>query len=204
LDEKIGAYLAARPKRVLVATSVDRWGMAGSFAQAGYTCLYGDMLFSLGIGLPLYKAASVKVMAALLMPVVGRLPFHWVYPTGKEQDKRTPKWVKWFDWATVIAGDCHYITKYMPDRLEGKVIATNTTTPEDVSLFRGAGVKYLLTTTPVLDGRSFGTNMMEAAILAAVGRRAPVDYAHPGNYFQELDDILRQLQLEPQIQELNP
>jgi hypothetical protein len=28
----------------------------------------------------------------------------------------------------VIAGDCHYITRYMPDDLEGKVIVTNTTT----------------------------------------------------------------------------
>ncbi len=50
------------------------------------------------------------------------------------------------------------------------MIATNTTTPEDVELFRQAGIKYLVTSTPVLDGRSFGTNMMEAALIAVAGK----------------------------------
>jgi hypothetical protein len=62
----------------------------------------------------------------------------------------------------VIAGDCHYIKRHMPDDLRGKVIVTNTTTPDDQQLFKALGVKFLVTTTPVLDGRSFGTNMMEA------------------------------------------
>jgi hypothetical protein len=51
-----------------------------------------------------------------------------------------------------------------------KIIATNTTTAADVELFREAGIKYLVTSTPVLEGRSFGTNMMEAALIAASGK----------------------------------
>jgi hypothetical protein len=84
----------------------------------------------------------------------------------------------------------------MPDRLEGKIIATNTTTPEDVEAFREAGVNYLVTSTPVLEGRSFGTNMMEAALVAVAGKgRALTD--------QELAEMLDQLGFEPQLQELN-
>jgi len=86
--------------------------------------------------------------------------------------------------------------------MDGKVIVTNTTTPEDVEIFRRAGVKFLVTTTPVLDGRSFGTNLMEAAIAAAVGRKEPVLYARPGKYLEELDRILDMLKFQPQIQEL--
>jgi hypothetical protein len=159
-------------------------------------------MFTLGIPFSLHSARSVKVLAALLMPVASRLPFEWIYPVGKDQEKRTPKWMKYFDRASIVLGDCHYITKYMPDRMDGKVVVTNTTTPADTELFRKAGVRYLLTTTPVLDGRSFGTNMMEAALVAASGRTAPVDYSHPGSYLEDLEKLLKQLKFEPQLQEL--
>lgn len=189
-------------KRVLAVTAVDRWGLSDAFQKSGYQVAYGDLMFSLGLPFALHNPAHVKLMARILIPVVGRLPFHWVYPTGKDQEKRTPKWGKWFQWATIIAGDCHYIRRYMPDELPGKIIVTNTTTPEDKAAFRKAGAKYLITTTPVLDGRSFGTNMMEAALVAASGRTQPVDYSHPGNYFQEIETLVNRLHLVPQIQEL--
>jgi hypothetical protein len=84
----------------------------------------------------------------------------------------------------------------MPDNMQGKVIVTNTTTPEDVELFRKCGVKYLVTTTPVLDGRSFGTNMMEAAMVAVSGKGRPLTWP-------ELTEMLGKLGFEPQLQELN-
>ncbi len=111
----------------------------GHCVDAGYECLFGDALFSLGIRLPIYKEHGVKFLAATLIPIVSRLPFKWVYPIGEKQMERTPKFEWAFEWASVIAGDCHYITRYMPDDLSGKVIVTNTTTQHDVSLFREAG-----------------------------------------------------------------
>jgi hypothetical protein len=118
-----------------------------------------------------------------------------VYPTGKEQEKRIPKWEKYYQWGTVIAGDCHYIKRHMPEKLPGKVIATNTTTESDVKLFRDAGVKYLVTSTPVLEGRSFGTNMIEAALVAVAGKGRKLRY-------DEINALLDQLGLSPQLQEL--
>jgi hypothetical protein len=117
----------------------------------------------------------LRTLATLLIPIVTRFfPFEWIYPTGEKQEIREPKYVKWYEWATVITGDCHYIKKHMPDNMQGKVIVTNTTTPEDVTLFKKCGVKYLVTTTPVLEGRSFGTNMMEAALVAVSGKGRPL------------------------------
>jgi hypothetical protein len=84
----------------------------------------------------------------------------------------------------------------MPNRLEGKVIATNTTTPEDVELFRSMGVKYLVTTSPVMDGRSFGANMLEAALVAVSGKGRVLKN-------EELKELLDELSIESQIQELN-
>jgi len=196
LESKLGDYINARGRKVLVCVGVDRWGLSRSFAELGYETVYGDLMFGLGIPLAIHKLSSLKLLAALLMPIAGRLPFEWVYPVGEKQEKHTPNWKKYYDWATVIAGDCHYIKRFMPDNLIGKVIVTNTTTPEDVETFRRAGVKYLVTTTPVLEGRSFGTNMMEAALVAVSGKGRPLTW-------DELNQMLDRLGFEPQLQELN-
>ncbi|MDP1548341.1 MAG: hypothetical protein Q8L87_20190 [Anaerolineales bacterium] len=196
LDQKIGDYINSRGRKALITLGIDRWGLSQAFADAGYETIYGDLMFGLDIPIAIHKVKQLKTAAALLMPIASRLPFEWIYPTGEKQEKRTPKWGKYYAWATVIAGDCHYIKRFMPDDLTGKVIVTNTTTPEDVETFRKAGVKYLITTTPVMDGRSFGTNMLEAALVAVSGKNRPLTWP-------ELDEMLDKLGFEPQLQELN-
>jgi hypothetical protein len=131
-----------------------------------------------------------------LIPIVTRFPFEWLYPTGEKQNEHTPKFEKWYQWATVIAGDCLYIKRHMPFDMQGKVVVTNTTTPEDVEFFRKCGIKYLVTTTPVIEGRSFGTNMMEAALVAVSGKGRPLSW-------DELSEMLDKLGFQPQLQELN-
>lgn len=194
IEKQIGEYVQG--KRAFITLGADRWGMTTSFLDSGYECVFGDIMFGLGIELPLRSKQSLKRLAAILMPVVGRVPFKWIYPTGEKQEQHIPKFTKYYQWADVIAGDCHYIKRHMPDRLDGKIIATNTTTPADVDLFRNAGVKYLVTSTPVLEGRSFGTNMMEAALIAASGKGRVLTKA-------ELNELLDQLNFEPQLQQLN-
>jgi hypothetical protein len=202
LESQIGSFLEAnlgsyiKEKKAMVTVGVDRWDVATSFVAAGYDCVFGDLMFALGVPIPLHKLSQLKTLAALMLPIFGRLPFEWVYPTGEKQEVRTPKFEKYYQWATVIAGDCHYVKGHMPDRLEGKVIATNTTTPEDVALFRQVGIKYLVTSTPVLDGRSFGTNMMEAAMIAVAGKGRKLTG-------DELREMLDKLGFQPQLQELN-
>ena len=196
LDANIKEYIEEHGRKAFIMTGVDRWGLTKCFVDAGYECTFGDLMFSLGIPIALHSLKSLKTLAALLMPIAGRLPFAWIYPTGEKQEERKPKHVDIFQWATVVAGDCHYIKRYMPDDMKGKVVVTNTTTPADIDLFRKVGVKYLVTTTPVLDGRSFGTNMMESALIAISGKKRPLTDA-------EYADLLGQLKFEPQIQELN-
>ena len=194
MNERIGGYI--QEKKVLLSGGADRWGMTMSFTNGGYECVFGDLMFALGLPIPIHSIRAVKNLAAIMMPIAGRLPFEWVYPTGEKQEKRTPKWGRYYQWATVIAGDCHYIKRYMPDRLDGKIIVTNTTTPEDVEMFRQAGIKYLITTTPVLDGRSFGTNMIEAALVAVAGKGRKLTN-------DELSEMLDKLNIQPQLQALN-
>jgi len=196
LDDTIPEYISEQGKSVFIMTGADRWGLTRSFVDAGYDCTFGDLMVSLDIPIPLKTEKQLKVLAALLMPIAGRLPFAWIYPTGEKQEERKPKHERIFQRCTVTAGDCHYIKRYMPDDMQGKVIVTNTTTPDDVEFFKQCGVKYLATATPVLDGRSFGTNMMEAALIAVSGKKRPLTH-------QELSELLDKLNFDPQIQELN-
>ena len=194
VEERIGDQI--HPKRVLIPSGVDRFGLVLSFAEAGYELLIGDLGFALGIPIPVRSVSGLLRLARVLLPVVTHLPLSWLYPTGEKQEEIVPKFTAWYDWATVIAGDCLYIKRHMPERLDGKVIVTNTTTERDVELFRQRGVRYLVTSTPRLEGRSFGTNMMEAALVALAGKGRPLTY-------EELEEMMDRLGMEPTIQQLN-
>ena len=182
--------------RVLLTAAIDRFGMTMSFVNQGYDIVYGDLMFALGLPIPLRSFNTFKIVAGLVAGPATKLPISVLYPTGEKQDEIIPKFGKWYDWATVIAGDCHYIKRHMPDDLEGKIIVTNTTTPDDMALFRQRGVSHVMTTTPVLDGRSFGTNMMEAALTAVADKKRPLTH-------DELTEMLTQLDLTPTLHALD-
>lgn len=181
--------------RVMHTAAVDRYGMTLGFHDLGYEMVCGDLMFALGIPIPIRSLRGVNILGRLLLPVVSYLPISIIYPTGEKQDQIEPKFTKYYDWATVIAGDCHYIKRHMPDDLSGKVIVTNTTTPKDMELFRERGVKNIITTTPVLNGRSFGTNMLEAALTAVAGKKRPLT-------FDELEQMIQELNLKPTLHSL--
>ena len=194
VEAEIGEEL--QPKRALITTAVDRFDMALSFQDAGYDTTYGDLMFSLGLPIPLKGLRTLRMMAALLLPILGRMPFSMLYPTGEKQDVIVPKWGRWYHRATVIAGDFNYIKRHLPERLDGKSVVTNTTTSEDLELLRLRGVKYLITSTPRLAGRSFGTNVMEALLVALAGKGRPLSH-------QELLEMMQQVDLSPSITRLN-
>lgn len=188
--------LGWRGKRVLMLSAVDRYGMAETLAAAGAELLYGDLVFLLGLPVPLRSLGAVALTAKLLAPIVTKLPIRWIYPTGSSQEAGLSDWrARYFERAEVIAGDFHLLKRYAPEELTGKVVLTNTTTAEDVELLRRRGVRRLITTTPRFEGRSLSTNLLEAAFIAVAGEvdRGPKAYL----------DLLERSGLEPDILDLN-
>ena len=175
LERKLIRKLASEGKipikgsKVLLVCAVDRFGMAEALQEAGAEVTFGDLIFGLNIDKPLYSLKSLGWWAELLAPLVTKLPVSWFYPMGKQQEKRTVRHTKYFRENDIIAGDFHFIKKFMPDKLPGKIIITNTVTAADREMLRQAGVSILITTTPCLEGRSFGTNVMEALLVALKG-----------------------------------
>ncbi len=163
--------ISFRGKKVLLVSSVDRYGMAEAFVEAGADVLFGDLIFALGLPIPLRSLTSVNILAAILLPILTKVPFKYLYPTGKKQDEIIPKHQKYFAWADVIAGDFHLIRRFLPTTLRGKVVFTNTITPTDVDELRKREAWLLITDGPEMNGRSFGTNVLQGVVVALTGAR---------------------------------
>lgn len=161
------AGISLQGKKAFKTSAVDRWGMAQALVTHGCDVVFGDLMLTLGIGLPLHSLAQVKVMAALLAPLAVQLPLAWLYPLGSEQEKEPgTRFRRYYEDAEVIAGDFLQVWRYLPDDLTGKIIITNTTTSRNVEALQKRHLHILTTTTPRLEGRSFGTNVMEATLRA--------------------------------------
>lgn len=196
LNEKENKTLKGMP--ALLTTAVDRYGMGEAMVDAGLDLTIGDLMFALGLPFPVKKLSTVRVIAATLLPVITRLPFTWFYALGAEQDKPPQqKWDKYYQQAQVLGGDFIQIRQYMPDDLTGKIVVTNTTTAKNVEELKKRNLHILVTVTPRLEGRSFGTNVMEATLLALMDK--------PQSEVTDADfaDLIDRIPLQPNIEVLN-
>ncbi len=177
-------------KKVFIMPAIDRYGMAEGFRDLGCQLVMGDMMVALGINIPIKSLSALDKIASVIAPIACRLPFEMLYPTGKEQNKGASKAGRidrFFYEADIIAGDFHYIRQYMPTGMHGKMMVTNTVTQEDIEWMRGTGVHTLVTSTPDLGGRSFGTNVIEALLVALSGKKD--GGLQPSEYLELLKDV---------------
>jgi hypothetical protein len=196
MQEDLGISL--KGKHVLMVSALDRFGMAQALVDAGADVLFGDFIFALDLDKPVKGLHEFEEMAEKYLPDACKLPFQFFYPTGKKQEKPPePKYPQYYHDADIIAGDFHFMRQFMPDDLNGKIVLTNTVTEKDVDELRKRGVKMLITTTPDFQGRSFGTNVVEAALLALLGKKW--DEVTPDDY----ERVLKELHLRPRVVELN-
>lgn len=181
LDEQGPFPLAGR--RVLMVSALDRFGMAEALTAAGCAMTFGDLMFSAGVPYPIHSLPELAEIARKLAREIVKLPIHMIYPVGAVQEAPPEaRFPEAYAEADVIAGDFHLIRRFLPpDGMQGKTVLTNTITPADAAMLHELGFHYLVTTTPMLDGRSFGNNVIEAAIAAILGRPpaeiGPEDYA---------------------------
>ena len=188
-----------RGRRVLMVSALDRFGMAQALVEAGADVLFGDFIFALDKDIPIRDLHEFERMAEKYLPDACKLPFQFFYPTGKKQEKPPePKYPEYYEQAEIIAGDFHFMRQFMPERLDGKIVLTNTVTQGNVEELAARGVRMLVTTTPDISGRSFGTNVIEAALLALLGK--PWSDVVPADY----ERLLHELALAPRVLRLRP
>jgi hypothetical protein len=190
LENELGSVFGN--KKVLMVSAVDRPGMAAAFHETGAEMIFGDLIFGLGIPISISSFSLFQKVARIIVPIAAKLPFKMLYPTGEKQEKVDPKYAKYYEQADIIAGDFHFIRRYMPEKLNGKWIITNTVTQNDIKLLKDRGVSLLVTTTPDLGGRSFGTNVMEGMLLALTS-------SMPGKSADNYCEILDKIGFKPRI-----
>ncbi len=183
---------------VLVTCGIDRFGLAETLDEIGSRVRFGDTMFILGLPWALPSLRALQVLGRALLPIAVKLPFRWIYPTGTRQESITPKYRRHYLWADVIAGDFHYIRRHLPENLGGRTVLTNTTTAEDVELLRARGAGRLITSTPVIDGRTYATNVMEGVIVCLLDR-SPDDISS-----DDYANLIGELQWEPSVRDLMP
>jgi len=196
-----GEGLIKKDMGVLMVSSLDRFGMAEALYEMGCRMTYGDLIFTMGMTYPINTVEELAEIADKVLPDLVKMPFHMLYPTGKKQESQDEEKVRRFaDYyhnADVVAGDFHLIRRFMPDNMKGQLILTNTTTAADVDFLKEKGVGTLVTTTPAYEGRSFGTNVFEAAMVAILEK--PVEEIQPQDYL----DLMKKLNFKPRIQTIN-
>lgn len=166
----------------MMVNAVERYALAKALAEAGCKMTYGDLIFSFGLPIPLHSLATLDRIGRLLLPLVVRLPFKMLYPTGEDQEKQSQtKATRYLAAATLLAGDYHYIRRYMPLDLRGKSIITNTVTAADRRQLQERGLAWLATASPDFAGRSFATNVLDALIVAVSGKSP--EELRPEDYF---------------------
>jgi hypothetical protein len=181
-------------KQAFVPVAVDRLGLAEAVAEVAERTVFGDLMVALGVPIPVYGIPAFKRVARIMLPIVSYFPMSMIF-YGSDGAEQEPKYVKYFEESDLIAGDFLFMRKYMPKNLSGKTVVTNTTTEDNIELLKSRGVKTIITTTPRYEGRSFGTNMLEAALTAYAGKgRRLTDV--------ELNALIDELELRPTVMKL--
>lgn len=187
-----------RSKRVLVMAAVDRFGLGEATSGLAKSVVFGDLLFGLGIPIPIRSWAAVKRLARIALPIITRLPVEWIIPRERSRKSTRPSTGGTSMRPTSSAGDWHFIRRYMPERLDGKIILTQSSRKAETELLRSRGAAMLVTTTPEIGGGAFATNVIEAVVVALLGKRP--EELTPADYL----GTLKQLGWAPSVQELTP
>jgi len=178
-------------EQAFVPVAIDRIGLAMAAAEVSDRIVLGDLMVALGVPLPVYGIPTFKRVARIMLPMVSWFPMSMIF-YGSDGAEQEPKYTKYFEESDLLAGDFLFMRKYMPLDISGKTIITNTTTDDNIELLRQRGAKMVITTTPRYEGRSFGTNMLEAALTAYAGKGRSLSDA-------ELNTLIDELQLKPTV-----
>ncbi len=184
-------------KTAFMPLALDRVGLAQAVNEVADEVIFGDFMVGLGLPIPIRGLKTYLRLLKTLLPVVGFFPMRMLF-YGSDGVENEPKYEKYWQQADLIACDFMFMKKYMPPHmLAGKTLVANTTTADNIAYLKTHGVRLMITTTPRYDGRSFGTNMMEAALTAYAGKGRPLT-------LDELNALIDELDLRPTVMYLNP
>jgi hypothetical protein len=194
LEEILGEI--PRFQQAFIPVTVDRIGLAEAVAERSEHVVFGDLMIGMGVPIPIHGLCNYKRVTRALFPILSYFPLSMLF-YGSGGSEKKAKYHKYWRDSDLLAGDFMFMRLHLGEDLTGKMVITNTTTDENIQLLRERGVRLVVTTTPRYEGRSFGTNMMEAALTALAGEGQRLSY-------DQLNKLINELGLVPHVEVLNP
>lgn len=156
-----------KDQTVLLVSSLDRFQTLLTFLKSGFNVLIGDLIFALKVDKILNNPKEIEEVAKILLSDVLNLPFNFIYPIGREQerdDEAILNIIRKNDF-DVVFGDFHYIRK-IQKLLKNKIVITNTLTDKNIEELKKIGLKFLVSTGIYVEDRSFGANVTDSIFAA--------------------------------------
>ncbi|MFW2387981.1 MAG: dehydrogenase [Polyangiales bacterium] len=180
--------------KVLFFSGTTNYRLASVMGEFTENLSFADPVLQFGAPGLLHSLKALEMYAAASDPALRFGPEGGLLPSlgpGKLLNKALLK--KAVKDADVIVGSYHQLERYGPEELDGKVVLTATISPDRQEALKERGVRVVIDASIQLFEQTVGLNLIEAMILAALGKPAK-QIAH-----DDYLEIFTDLDLKPRI-----
>ncbi len=181
--------------RVLFLSGLANYTIAHAVSEYTHNLSFADPLLQLGLPTILGSVAQLEAYAALTAPVQRQVQALWgkVPPAGREV------WTRLMlgraaRKADIIVGPHDDLAAVGREALDRKIVLTSAISDAEVRRLGDQGVDVVIDRTPKLLERVVGLNVIEAMIIAALGRQHRDDVL-----YDEYLEIFGEMRLAPRI-----
>jgi predicted amino acid dehydrogenase len=179
--------------KVLFLSGAANYRLASVMGEFTQNLSFADPVLQFGAPALLHSLRALELYAAGSHPVLrvgpeDHLPS--LAPARRFNQSLLKKAVRDAD---AIVASYHQLERYGPDELEGKVVLTSTISPDRLQTLKERGVRVVIDCSIQLFEQTVGLNVVEAMILAALGKPAR-EIAH-----DDYLEIFTDLDLKPRI-----
>jgi predicted amino acid dehydrogenase len=181
--------------RVLFLSGLANYGIAQAVSEYTHNLSFADPLLQLGLPTLLGSVPQLEAYAALTAPVQRQLQALW----GKAPPALRDAWTRLMlrraaRKARILVGPPDDLAALGRDALDRKIVLTSAIPDEQVKRLGDRGVDVVIDRTPKLLERVVGLDVIEAMIIAALGRQHRDDVLH-----DEYLEIFSEMKLSPRI-----
>lgn len=175
--------------RVLFLSGLGSWRLAQVLREYTRNLRFADPFLQLGLPRLLRSTQELEAWAGLAVPLLRRLPNLWPrLPASVREEWTRLALGAALRKATVVVASHDALGPFGPEALAGKIVLTSGIPDAEAERLGALGVDVVVDRMPRLLDRVVGVNVLEAMVIAALGR-AHRDDVLPDEYLALLADL---------------
>jgi predicted amino acid dehydrogenase len=181
--------------RVLFLSGLTNYRTAQVLSEYTRNMGFADPVVQLGVPKVLGSLGQLEAYAAAAAAVPRRVPNPWAsLPAAVREAWTRPVLRAAIRKATVVAAPHEDLAPFALDDLAGKIVLTSAIRAEEVKALGARGVDVVIDRLPQLLDRVVAANVLEAMIVASLGRASAADVLQ-----DEVLEIFGDVKLEPRV-----